>query len=161
MRAEYDALEADADQLTAEALIRRTARPLSNEPLITPSGDHPTLSSVTDALHLKVHRGTLAERPFELLARPSATGAPSAPAKPTRAGSPCPPGYRTDFAWIPRLVWSAAMGAPAEAAVIFFFHRMAADIFNEALAVLGEPAWRRAIMVWAVKWFGPKFRAGA
>ena len=38
---------------------------------------------------------------------------------------------------------------------------MAADIFNEALAVLGEPAWRRAIMVWAVKWFGPKFRAGA
>ncbi len=38
---------------------------------------------------------------------------------------------------------------------------MAADIFNEAMGVLGEPARSRAIMVWAVKWFGPKFRAGA
>jgi hypothetical protein len=28
---------------------------------------------------------------------------------------------------------------------------MAADIFNEATEILGEPAWRRAIMVWAVK----------
>jgi len=88
-----------------------------------------------------------------------------------------PAGYRTDFASIPRpmtrMVWSLLppVGRSGKAAVIHDWlcdehphsvdHHMAADIFNEAMTVLGEPAWRRAIMVWAVKWFGPKFRAGA
>jgi len=28
-----------------------------------------------------------------------------------------------------------------------------------AMTVLGEPAWRRAIKVWAAKWFGPSVEA--
>ena len=27
------------------------------------------------------------------------------------------------------------------------------------MTVLGEPAWRRAIKVWAAKWFGPSVEA--
>ena len=62
------------------------------------------MSSFTDALVLKAHTGTLAERPFELLEefRDWSTIAAS------EAG-PCwitvPAGDRTDFASIPRLVW--------------------------------------------------------
>lgn len=42
-----------------------------------------------------------------------------------------------------RLVWPLLppVGRTGKAGVIHFFHRMAADIFNEAMAVLGEPAW--------------------
>ena len=84
-----------------------------------------------------------------------------------------PAGHRTDFASIPRMVWPLLplVGRTGKAAVIHDWrcdeqphsvdHTMAADIFNEAMEVLGEPAWRRAIMVWTVKWFEPKFRAGA
>ena len=130
------------------------------------------MSSFTDALVLKVHTGTLAERPFELLEAFrywSTIGASEA--KPRWITVPA--GYRTDFASIPRLVWPLLppVGRSGKAAVIHDWlcdeqphsvdHRMAADIFDEAMAVLGEPAWRRAIMVRAVKWFGPKFRAGA
>jgi len=70
-----------------------------------------------------------------------------------------PAGYRTDFASIPRVVWSLLppVGRSGKAAVIHDWlcdvrapaqrrPKMAADIINEALAVLGEPAWRRAIM---------------
>jgi len=84
-----------------------------------------------------------------------------------------PAGDRTDFASIPRVLWPLLppVGRSGKAAVIHDWpcdeyphsvdHKMAADIFNEAMAAPSEPAWRRAIMVWAVEWFGPRFRAGA
>ena len=62
------------------------------------------MSPFTDALHLKVHTGTLAERPFELLEAFrdwSTIGASEADPR----WITVPAGYRTDFASIPRLVW--------------------------------------------------------
>ncbi|MEA3643718.1 MAG: DUF1353 domain-containing protein, partial [Lamprobacter sp.] len=62
---------------------------------------------------------------------------------------------------LPSLAPAATVGRTGKAAVIHDWlcdeqphsvdHKMAADIFNEAMAVLGEPRWSRAIMVWAVK----------
>jgi hypothetical protein len=62
------------------------------------------VSSFTDALVLKVHTGTLAERPFELLEAFrywSLIGASEADPR----WITVPAGYRTDFASIPYLVW--------------------------------------------------------
>lgn len=83
-----------------------------------------------------------------------------------------PPGYRTDFASIPRLFWRILppVGRYGKAAVIHDWlcdvrpklcsHIVAANVFDEAMAVLGVPWITRKIMVRAVKWFGPKFKAG-
>ena len=62
-----------------------------------------------------------------------------------------PAGHRTDFASIPRVLWPLLppVGRTGKAAVIHDWlcdehphsvdHKMAADIFNEAMTVLGEP----------------------
>ena len=84
-----------------------------------------------------------------------------------------PPGYRTDFASIPRIFWRILppAGRYGKAAVIHDWlcdvspklcdHRTAADVFGEAMSVLGVPRWKRAVMVKAVKWFGPRFNVAA
>jgi len=83
-----------------------------------------------------------------------------------------PVGYRTDFASIPRFFWRILppAGRYGKAAVIHDFlcderphccsHVVAADVFDEAMEVLGVGKVKRTIMVKAVKWFGPKFKAG-
>jgi hypothetical protein len=82
-----------------------------------------------------------------------------------------PPGYRTDFATIPRFFHRVfnPVGRHGYAAVIHdwlcdvepkpFSHVQAAEIFGEAMAVLGVPPWRIKMMVTAVKYFGPKFKS--
>jgi len=84
-----------------------------------------------------------------------------------------PVGYRTDFASIPRLFWRILppAGRYGKAAVIHDWlcdesphscsHIVAADVFNEAMTVLGVGKCKRAVMTKAVKWFGPRFKAGA
>lgn len=81
-----------------------------------------------------------------------------------------PAGYRTDFASIPRIFWRVLppFGRYGKAAVIHDWlcdvepkicdHLTAADVFDEAMAVLGVGRVKRAVMVRAVKWFGPKFQ---
>jgi len=83
-----------------------------------------------------------------------------------------PAGYRTDFASIPRLFWRILppAGRYGKAAVIHDWlvdehphscnHLVAADVFYEAMSVLGVGKIRRWIMVQAVKKFGPKFKRG-
>ena len=83
-----------------------------------------------------------------------------------------PAGYRTDFASIPRFFHRILppAGRYGKAAVVHDWlvdesphtcsHIVAADVFNEAMAVLGVGRIKRSIMVNAVKWFGPKFKAG-
>lgn len=83
-----------------------------------------------------------------------------------------PSGYRTDFASIPRLFWRVLppAGKYGKAAVIHDWlcdvdpkicdHLRAADVFNEAMSVLGVGRFKRFIMVQAVKRFGPRFRSG-
>ncbi len=128
------------------------------------------MSSFTAPLILKVHTGTLAERPFELVQAFSYWSYIGASPEQPRWIT-VPAGYRTDFASIPALVWPLVppVGRCGKAAVIHDWlcdeaphsvdSSMAADIFNEAMIVLGEPSWRRKIMVWTVKLFGPKFSA--
>lgn len=81
-------------------------------------------------------------------------------------------GYRTDFASIPRIFHRILppTGRYGKAAVIHDWlcdvrpklcsHIVAANVFDEAMAVLGVPWITRKVMVRAVKWFGPKFKAG-
>lgn len=81
-----------------------------------------------------------------------------------------PAGYRTDFASIPRILWRVLppFGQYGKAAVIHDWlcdvepklcdNTTAADVFNEAMAVLGVGSFRRKVMTLAVKWFGPKFK---
>jgi hypothetical protein len=128
------------------------------------------MSSFTDPLILKVHTGALAERPFELLQEFKYWSTIGASAEQPRWIT-VPAGYRTDFASIPRWVWPIfpPVGRCGKAAVIHDWlcdeqphsvdSQMAADIFDEAMIVLGEPSWRRQIMVWTVKLFGPRFHA--
>ena len=80
-----------------------------------------------------------------------------------------PAGYRTDFASIPRLFWPVLPphGPYGKAAVVHDWlcdeqphsvdHRTAADIFGEAMDVLHVSKWKRSVMVWSVKHFGPRF----
>ncbi len=81
-----------------------------------------------------------------------------------------PAGFRTDFATIPRFLWGILppYGRYGKAAVIHDFlctaphrfdYKMAADIFLEAMEVLGVPRWKRKLMASSVKRFGPKFEA--
>lgn len=85
-----------------------------------------------------------------------------------------PEGFETDFASVPRLplaYWLTGDTAHASAVIHDYLCRewypvgkiswaRAADIFNEAMKYEGVPAWRRAIMVRAVKWFGEPRRGG-
>jgi hypothetical protein len=81
-----------------------------------------------------------------------------------------PPGYRTDFASIPRVFWRILPpdGPYAPAAVIHDWlcdlrgstginSRTTHRIFREAMEVLRVAYWKRAVMYRAVRWFGPRF----
>lgn len=84
-----------------------------------------------------------------------------------------PAGFETDFASVPRIplaYWLTGDTAHASAVIHDYLCRewypvgkitwaRAADIFGEAMKAEGVPAWRRAIMVRAVKWFGEPRRA--
>ena len=79
-----------------------------------------------------------------------------------------PTDFETDFASVPRVpfaYWLTGDSAHASAVIHDYLCRewypvgkitwaRAADIFGEAMKAEGVPAWRRAIMVRAVKWFG-------
>ena len=81
-----------------------------------------------------------------------------------------PTGYRTDFASIPRFFWRVLppVGRHSKAAVIHDWlcdaepkacdHIQAAEIFGRAMAALRVGRAKRAIMVWAVRYFGPRFQ---
>lgn len=81
-----------------------------------------------------------------------------------------PAQYRTDFASVPRIFWRILPphGPYVPAAVVHDWlcdlaGRSGIDsptthkVFLEAMEVLQVPAWKRAIMYRAVKWFGPRF----
>jgi hypothetical protein len=75
-----------------------------------------------------------------------------------------PAGFLTDFSSVPRIplaFWLAGDTAHASAVVHDYLVRVeydrdeidwrtAADVFSEAMRAEGVPAWRRAIMHWAV-----------
>lgn len=112
---------------------------------------------------LKVYNRDLGSRPFELAEEIRFT---------TAAGIEIvvPVGYATDFASVPRFFHRVVspIGRHGKAAIVHDWlcdeaphttdHRTAADIFDQAMRVLGVPAWRRKIMVLAVKFGGPKFQ---
>jgi len=78
-------------------------------------------------------------------------------------------GYRSDFASIPRFFWRLLppIGRYTAAAVVHDWlcdkrpawcsHKLAARIFEEAMADCGVHPIKRKTMVRAVLWFGPKF----
>lgn len=78
-----------------------------------------------------------------------------------------PKGYETDFASIPRLMWSIfpPWGKYGKAAVVHDWmcemkDRKSSevhDIFLEAMGVLGVPWWKRRAMWLGVKCCGPRF----
>lgn len=123
------------------------------------------MSSFTKPLDLRFHDVEMSERPFELLT--------SFEYHIGEEGSgnviTVPAGYRTDFASVPKFFHRvfSPVGAHGKAAVIHdwlcdtekkrFDYMQAADIFGEAMEVLGVPSWRRKLMVKAVKAFGPRF----
>jgi hypothetical protein len=83
-----------------------------------------------------------------------------------------PRGYRTDVASIPRLFWRILppAGRYGKAAVVHDWlcdvspkicnHIGAANVFGEAMQVLGVGLIKQSLMVFAVKTFGPRFNAG-
>lgn len=81
-----------------------------------------------------------------------------------------PPGFTTDFASVPRLLWPVfpPAGPWCKAAVIHDYlyqsrtcSRFLADaLFREAMAQLGVPVWRRVVMYYAVRVFGFSARKG-
>ena len=78
-----------------------------------------------------------------------------------------PIGFRTDFASVPRPLWSflPPVGLYAKAAVIHDYlyesksrpRKEADEIFLEAMVILGVPRWKRTLMFWAVRVFGPRY----
>lgn len=80
-----------------------------------------------------------------------------------------PQGFVTDFASVPRVplaYWLTGGTADASAVVHDFLcrewypackisWRLAADVFGEAMRAEGVPAWRRALMRWAVRQADP------
>lgn len=78
-----------------------------------------------------------------------------------------PIGFRTDFASVPRPLWSflPPVGLYAKAAVIHDYlyesksrsRKEADEIFLEAMVILGVPQWKRTLMFWAVRVFGPRY----
>lgn len=78
-----------------------------------------------------------------------------------------PAGFETDFASVPRIPFAFLMagGIGERAAVIHDFlcyrrpctYQVAADAFDACLRADGVPAWKRILMVRAVRWFGPRF----
>jgi hypothetical protein len=75
-----------------------------------------------------------------------------------------PAGFVTDLASVPRVLWSILPphGRYAKAAIVHDYlyaqaigtKAEADSIFNEAMAVLGVPKWRRRAMYAAVRLFG-------
>lgn len=119
-------------------------------------------------LILKCHRGlSIKERPYEVVVE----FVYRTDELPDIGIIVVPAGYRTDFASIPRVFWRLMPpgGQYREAAVVHDYlcdvepkvcsHIEAADVFGEAMAELGVKPWKRRMMVWAVKRFGPRFAA--
>jgi hypothetical protein len=83
---------------------------------------------------------------------------------PSERVSVVPAGTVTDLASVPRLLWAIfpPHGRYAKAAIVHDYlyaqaigtKAEADSIFNEAMAVLGVPKWRRRAMYAAVRWFG-------
>lgn len=123
------------------------------------------MSSFTKPLDLRFLDAPLKERPFMLLTEFEyhVGGLDSGEV------ITVPRGYRTDFASIPRFFHRLLnpVGRHGKAAVIHdwlcdapekeYNYIEAADIFGEAMEVLGVPKWKRSIMVMAVKMGGPRF----
>lgn len=79
------------------------------------------------------------------------------------------PGFVTDFASVPRMpiaFWLAGDTAHASAVIHDYLVRVhfsqgrltwaqCTDLFTEAMKAEGVPAWRRAIMAWAVRQADP------
>ena len=80
-----------------------------------------------------------------------------------------PAGFPTDFASIPRGLWNIfpKSGLHNKAAVVHDWlcvtKPMDSDeahaVFYRALGACGVSWWKKRLMYWAVKWFGPKFKA--
>lgn len=76
-------------------------------------------------------------------------------------------GFVTDFASIPRIFWSILppFGKYTQAAVLHDYmcwkrkhsSRETHRVFLESMEVLGVPTWKRKIMYYAVKIFGPRW----
>lgn len=118
------------------------------------------------SLILKCHPGLkINERPYEV-ARPLVYRTDELP---DIGIIIVPEGYRTDFASIPRFMWRIMPpgGEYREAAVVHDYlcdvepkvcnHLQAAAVFSEAMTELRVKPWKRNLMAWAVKHFGPKF----
>ena len=83
-----------------------------------------------------------------------------------------PVGYRTDFASIPQFFWRILppLGRHGKAAVVHDLlcdesphtcgYLTACEVFDEAMKVLSVKSWKRKIMAWAVRNFGPRFDEG-
>jgi hypothetical protein len=119
-----------------------------------------------DPLHILAHDVPIKDRPWELLTDFRFYSAILGKV------ITVPEGYRTDFASVPRFFWRIIppYGRYAKAAVAHDYlcdqrGRTGIDsatthkVFREAMEVLKVPAWKRALMYRAVKWFGPKFPA--
>lgn len=80
-----------------------------------------------------------------------------------------PVGFSSDGASVPRFMWAIypPFGAYLEAAVVHDYfcvsHSVdsvtAAKVFLEAMEACGVSKWRRRKMYFAVRWFGPRFKA--
>lgn len=80
-----------------------------------------------------------------------------------------PVGFSSDGASVPRFMWAIypPFGAYLEAAIVHDWfcvsHEVdyvtAAKVFREAMEACGVPKWRRNKMYFAVRWFGPRFKA--
>ena len=128
------------------------------------------LSRWSGPVRLEMHRGRIEERTFEIIEDISY--------KTDVAGGhiiSIPAGYRTDFLSIPRFFsrMFQRVGKGAFAALPHDVlceenlrpewcvdHFLAADVFNEALKDEGVNSFKRRLMVWAVKNYGPKWYLG-
>ena len=85
-----------------------------------------------------------------------------------------PGGFKSDGASVPQFLWDRMppFGRYLEAAIVHDLYcflgeegrspidyRMAARVFREAMGVCGVGWWRRNVMYFAVRWFGPSFSA--
>jgi len=126
------------------------------------------MSRFQSELILKCHAGaSIKERPYEVMEE----FVYRTDELPMQSHVIVPAGYRSDFASIPRAMWRIIPpgGKYREAAVVHDYlcdvepkicdHLEAAAVFDEAMAELGVRHWKRRLMAWAVRRFGPKFSA--
>lgn len=118
-----------------------------------------------EPVEMKFHKGSLKDRPFEICKEIYYL---------TRSGMQIvvKPGYRTDFASIPRFFHRVfnPIGKHGHAAFVHDWlcdvtpkrcdYREAADIFGECMEFLGVNPVKRWLMVSAVKLAGPRFKKG-